>query len=93
MGALKGRFMCLKGLPIVVRGHEEHMEVMRWISVCCILHNLCIDVEGAETHNQAEALDGWDIEGNRVERAEGGNVGGAEKRERLIDELIAHRQD
>jgi len=48
MGALKGRFQCLCGLRVKINSHEDHYQVMRWISVVIILHNLIIDINGAD---------------------------------------------
>jgi hypothetical protein len=46
MGALKGCFGCLRGPCVHIRNKEDHNAACRWITVCIILHNLCIDVEG-----------------------------------------------
>jgi hypothetical protein len=46
MGALKGRWQCLRGLRLSINSQHEHVAACRWITICIILHNLCIDVEG-----------------------------------------------
>nr|GAT46832.1 predicted protein [Mycena chlorophos] len=46
MGALKGRWQCLRGLRVNIESNADHVEALRWITVCIILHNLVIDVEG-----------------------------------------------
>jgi hypothetical protein len=46
MGALKGRWQCLRGLRVSINSKRDHIEACRWITVAIILHNLCIDVEG-----------------------------------------------
>ena len=51
MGALKGRFQCLRGLRVDINSNEDHVQACRWMTVCIILHNLIIDVEGVE-HTQ-----------------------------------------
>ena len=48
MGALKGRFQCLRGLRVKINNHEDHRQAMRWISVVIILHNLIIDINDTE---------------------------------------------
>jgi hypothetical protein len=47
MGALKGRFQCLRGLRCNITSNAEHYKACRWITVAIILHNLIIDVEGS----------------------------------------------
>ena len=48
MGALKGRFQCLRGLRVKINNHEDHCAAMQWITVVIILHNLIIDIKGSE---------------------------------------------
>lgn len=45
MGALKGRFQCLRGLRISVDSKTEHVAACNWVTIAIILHNLVIDVE------------------------------------------------
>ena len=42
MGALKGRFQCLRGLRVAINSPESHFKAMRWMKVAIILHNLVI---------------------------------------------------
>ena len=53
MGALKGRFQCLRGLRVKINNHEDHCQALRWISVVIILHNLIIDINGTEGIHRA----------------------------------------
>jgi hypothetical protein len=55
MGALKGRFGCLQGLCMNIQDAKDHNMACRWITICIILHNLCIEVEGMwiTTHVQS----------------------------------------
>ena len=62
MGALKGRFQCLCGLPVNINSNGDHVKACRWITIAIILHNLVIDVECGDSvgqfgdmHWQAEA--------------------------------------
>lgn len=67
MGALKGRFQCLRGLRVKINSHEDHRTALRWVTVTIILHNLIIDIEGTEgTHTN------WE-DGNPQEEDEQGN--------------------
>ncbi|KIY60885.1 hypothetical protein CYLTODRAFT_264712 [Cylindrobasidium torrendii FP15055 ss-10] len=47
MGALKGRWQCLRGLRVNINSNSEHVQACRWITIAIILHNMVIDVEGA----------------------------------------------
>jgi len=49
MGALKGRFQCLRGLRVSINTKEDHVWASRWITMAIILHNLVIDIEGKES--------------------------------------------
>ena len=46
MGALKGRWQCLRGLRTLINSKRDHIDACRWITVSIILHNLALDVEG-----------------------------------------------
>ena len=99
MGALKGRFQCLRGLRVDIKTPADHLEACQWMTVAMILHNLCIDVEGPTVHareqfadedvgigngagvQEEDALDEDDIEGE-----------GNEKRQQLVEELMAFRE-
>ena len=52
MGALKGRFQCLRGLRVTINSPEDHIRACHWITVSIILHNLIIDVEGTASGQQ-----------------------------------------
>jgi len=99
MGALKGRFQCLRGLRVKINSHEDHRKAMRWISVVIILHNLIIDINEADCIHR-----GWEDGDTRGDgelagdEDEGGGEGGDEdededdpavtKRNQLIAELL-----
>ncbi len=48
MGALKGRFQCLRGLRATINSNNDHHNACQWISVAIIIHNLVIDIEGEQ---------------------------------------------
>lgn len=52
MGALKGRFQCLRGLRVHIKSVETHIEACRWITIAIILHNFFVEVEGAGENNE-----------------------------------------
>jgi len=93
MGALKGRFQCLRGLRVNINSNVEHSKALHWITAAIILHNLIIDIEGntfaahftAEHGQEEEFLD----RGGRDEPQGGDEAGGIAKRQQLIAELIA----
>jgi hypothetical protein len=98
MGALKGRFQCLRGLRIHIDSNAAHREACRWITVAIILHNLIIDVEGNETvghfgHTHTHLEEQEDI-GQFNEREEPVQEEGEnnEKRYRLVLELAAAQE-
>lgn len=97
MGALKGRFQCLRGLRLPINTKSQHVAACRWVTIAIILHNLIIDIEGEEsakafgdvhTHVEEEEDRGPHYEGH------GGNdhVDGQTKRQALIDELMEFRR-
>ncbi|KAF8999209.1 hypothetical protein BDZ89DRAFT_969537, partial [Hymenopellis radicata] len=97
MGALKGRWQCLRGLRVQINGDEDHVKACRWISVCIILYNLIIDIEG---HDAATRLHGCAEEQEDIGDADLGDMyedermaegEGEEKRQRLVQELMDHR--
>jgi hypothetical protein len=49
IGALKGRWQCLRGLRVDISSPENHVRACRWITIAIILHNLVIDTEGTES--------------------------------------------
>ncbi|KAF4614110.1 hypothetical protein D9613_008205 [Agrocybe pediades] len=95
MGALKGRFQCLRGLRVTINSNEDHYQACKWITVAIILHNLVIDVEGKEAaeyfinaHTEAEEREDT---GRAPAAQNNGNGNNNEKRQRLVDELWAHK--
>ena len=99
MGALKGRFQCLRGLRVNINSVEDHIRACRWITISIILHNLIIDVEGtvsgqqfqpAHPAAQEEADTGvHDDEENDDDDFE---EEGEAKRHQLIAELLVYRE-
>lgn len=97
MGALKGRFQCLRGLRVNINSNQDHYEAGRWITVAIILHNLIIDVEGIETaelfmndHGAVEEEE--DTEGAENVEIQRGVQDGDGKRQQLVAELMAYRE-
>ena len=91
MGALKGRFQCLRGLRVNINSKQDHYKACRWITVAIILHNLIIDVEGNESAayfgnvhgpEEEEQDTGINQEGGRVN-----NDNNDTKRRQLVEEL------
>lgn len=94
MGALKGRFQCLRGLRVDINSNLDHAKALQWITVAIILHNLVIEVEGRASgvqflgdHGHNEELDGH---GERVEWQGADDDDSEAKRRHLVTELIAH---
>jgi len=90
MGALKGRFQSLRGLRINTMSNQDHIAACRWITIAVILHNLVIDVEGAQSgehfmngHTRDDELN------DRGQPDEAIRIMGNSKRERLITEIVA----
>jgi DDE superfamily endonuclease len=48
IGALKGRWQCLRGLRVPTNGKHEHVHPCHWITVAIILHNMLVEWEGNE---------------------------------------------
>jgi len=48
MGALKGRWQCLKGLRVPIRSNRDHVAACRWITIAIILHNIVVELEGGQ---------------------------------------------
>lgn len=105
MGALKGRFQCLRGLRVDINNVNDHIEALRWITVAIILHNLFIDTEGPNAHDPNEIFQ-EDMEaeapgqGAARRAAEGPIAGevlneveleGEAKRRRITEEILAFR--
>jgi hypothetical protein len=95
MGALKGRFQCLRGLRISINSKREHHFACRWITIAIILHNLIIDVEGAKSAADFARNHDHDNEfedhGVRDEPVDGND--NEEKRKELVAELVAYYYD
>jgi hypothetical protein len=96
MGALKGRFQCLRGLRVDINSNKDHVEACRWMTVAIILHNLIIDVEGLDFTQPYVGPHGADDEevdhGPRHNPLfqEDGDVDEA-KRRQLVAEIVAFK--
>lgn len=42
---LKGRWGSLTGLRLLLRSKNSYKFAVKWITACCVLHNLLLDVE------------------------------------------------
>ncbi len=98
MGALKGRFQCLRGLRVTINSQQEHKNACRWITIAIILHNLVIDVEGATAgahfvgdHSHVQENEDRAIPDRQGAEQDNENAG-RQKRQRLINELMAFRE-
>ena len=95
MGALKGRFQCLRGLRVSITSNDEHVSACVWITIAIILHNLVIDVEGLEfTQNLLARHTHQEEEEDRgpPDYALHPDMGDGEaKRQRLVNEIVAYR--
>jgi len=94
MGALKGRFQCLRGLRITINSKRDHHFACRWITIAIILHNLIIDVEGSKSaahfardHHQTEE---FEDHGAQDELMDGDDD--KVKRRELVAELVAFHE-
>ncbi|KDQ17750.1 hypothetical protein BOTBODRAFT_29902 [Botryobasidium botryosum FD-172 SS1] len=94
MGALKGRWQCLRGLRCSIASNEDHFAACNWITIAIILHNVLIDVEGVESAEEfARTYDMAEEVGNGEGGAEGvldsvRMQNGMARRQLLIDEYI-----
>jgi hypothetical protein len=94
MGALKGRFQCLRGLRVKINNHKDHHEAMQWISVAIILHNLIIEIDSIEgdrgewEDSNTGADGGQDNDGPTEEEDEEEDDPAVRKRNQLIGELL-----
>lgn len=96
MGALKGRFQCLRGLRVNIQSNCNHISACFWITTAIILHNLIIDIEGSDftqdllaCHtlvNEEESGSGSQDHAPHPEMEEGNA-----KRQQLVDEVVAYR--
>jgi len=101
MGALKGRFQCLRGLRVNINSNSDHIKACRWITVAIILHNLIIDVEGEVSGTAFFPLHTQDkeqedvappVEEEEEEEEEELEEEGEAKRRQLTAELLAYRE-
>ena len=99
MGALKGRFQCLRGLRVNINSKSDHIKACRWITVAIILHNLIIDVEGEVSGAAFYPLHTQENEHEEVappteeeEEEEELEEEGEAKRRQLIAELLAYQE-
>jgi DDE superfamily endonuclease len=97
MGALKGRWQCLRGLRTVINSKRQHKEACRWMTIAIILHNIVIEVEGgmrgayfSPIHTRYEEEDDRGLADLAME--ENDEDGGEQKRRMLVEELIAFRE-
>ena len=44
-GTLKGRWESLMGLRLIIRSREKYKLAVKWITMCCILHNILVDLK------------------------------------------------
>lgn len=94
MGLLKGRFQCLCGLRLQIRNNQEHVAACQWITICIILHNFLIEVEGSDidfsplnTHGRPEeAEDGADHDAVSWENDDDDAL-----RRQLVAEIVAFK--
>ena len=70
--------------------NEDHIAACRWITIAIIIHNLVIDVEGAQSgehfirdHTRDDELN------DRGQQNEAIQIIGNSKRDRLIAEIVA----
>lgn len=98
MGALKGRFQCLRGLKVNIFDNSDHKKACQWVIIAIILHNLIIDIEGSAS--VAEFLSGHssvqeneDV-GHNMEHGlhANGDNGGEAKRHQLTVEIVVFKQ-
>ena len=97
MGALKGRFQCLRGLRVAINDASDHIRACRWIQVAIILHNIIIDIEGSASGAQFTTMHTPDDEeedsglADEMEDSMLEDADGQQKRDRLVAEVLAFR--
>jgi hypothetical protein len=94
MGALKGRFQCLRGLRVDIKSKRDHDIACQWITIAIILHNLIIDVEGPNFAQYFQADHGQTDEHNdrgRADEPQGNEQEDEVKRRLLVAKLVAFR--
>jgi hypothetical protein len=93
MGALKGRWQCLRGLRVSIKKKTEHVQACRWVTIAIILHNIVIDVEDEKSVLHFAPLHGPEEE--REDRGDRhpalGEATDNEKRRRLVAEIVAFK--
>ncbi|KAJ8582015.1 hypothetical protein M405DRAFT_750843 [Rhizopogon salebrosus TDB-379] len=94
MGALKGRFQCFRGLRVNINSKRQHISACQWITVGIILHNIVIEVEGAQqglyfapVHTHHEEVE--DRGPHDAPLGGDDNIDGEMKRKKLVEELVA----
>lgn len=95
IGALKGRFQCLRGLRLLINSKLDHVNACRWITIAIILHNIVVELEGRKSaiafaHEHTNAQEEED-RGRRHELDINPLEDGEAKRQMLIDELMIYR--
>jgi hypothetical protein len=92
MGALKGRFQCLRGLRTDINSKRDHDMACQWITNSIILHNLIIDVEGAKFAEYFQGhIEEQNDRGQADEPQDDISEEGEQKRRMLVAELVAFR--
>ena len=98
MGALKGRFQCLRGLRVTINNKRQHIAACQWMTIAIILHNIIVEVEGTHAdyfvfgHTQAQEQEDHGVQDEEDLIQEGDfDQGGEAKRKRLIEELLASK--
>lgn len=101
MGALKGRFQCLRGLCVNINSNADHIKACQWITVAIILHNLIIDVEGEvsdtafyplDVQEEDQVNDAQPVNEEEEEEEEELEEEGEAKQRQLTAELLAYRE-
>ena len=95
MGALKGRFQCLRGLRIHINSKSDHVEACHWVTIAIILHNIVVELEdnksvAAFAHVHTNVQEEED-RGPRQNPDANLPPNGEAKRQMLIDELMTYR--
>jgi len=99
MGALKSRWQCLRGLRVRIHDRDSHMDACRWMTVCIILHNLVVEVEGIDTELEALDIHGQDEEAednaavdrqaDQIDNDNANDEVANQRRRELVNELTA----
>ena len=96
MGALKGHFQCLHGLQVDIKSNRDHFEACRWITIAIILHNMVIDIDGANAsgdfghiHTHNEELENRGIP-EPLDENDADNIGKL-KHDQLVAEIVTYK--